>query len=212
MSVELMEKLEPKDATFNELMNGNYPWWENLKKDEDISIQIRKENYIDVYYNGGAILKKLKYNKTDKTFYAEIHIEYIPLKKEKDYIGLTLNEKGVNFKEPKKNQSKKSQDIKNKNIGPMVMAFSQFNESELKAVKNKVKIHFDAKTEKAIQFKYATSDPCIIDAEFQFNEDDEKSRIDLVRLDTSIKKIVLIEVKTIDDGRLFFEQEDTRGI
>jgi hypothetical protein len=184
MSVELMKKLNPDDATFVELKKkGKYPWWENLKKDEeDISIQIRKDNYIDVYRNGGAILKGLKYNTREETFTAKIHSKYIPLKN--DYVGLTLNAKGIEFTEK---------------IEPM--DFLQFNEPELKAVKQRVKDRFKSETEKAIQYKFATSDSYIIDTEFEMERED--LRIDLIRLDTTVKKIVLIEVKRMGDSRLF---------
>jgi hypothetical protein len=201
MSLSLMEKLRRDNVTFVELKNGNYPWWKNLKNDlknnNDISIQIRKGNYIDVYHNGGAILSRLKYNKKQKEFTAHIHLNYIPINKnkEEEYTGLTLNAECVKF---------------TKTIE--LMAFSKFNESVLKAVKQRIKTRFDSKTEKAIQYKFATNDPCIIDTEFQFNEVEEESRIDLVRLDTREKKIVLIELKTIDDSRLFLEKEDPKGI
>jgi hypothetical protein len=193
MSVKLMKGLDPNNITFVELQKKNkYPWWENLKRDKDISIQIRRENYIDVYRNGGAIIRNLRYG--GEAFAAEIHSEYIPIKKEnenKGYVGLTLNTKGVMFKET---------------IKPM--DFSQFDKPELKAVKHWIETRYDPKTEKAIQFKFATKDPCIIDTEFQFN----KSRIDLVRLDTSTNKIVFIEIKTIGDPWLFSGLEDSDNI
>jgi hypothetical protein len=184
MSVELKKKLNPDDATFVELKKGNYRWWENLKKDEDnISIQIRKDNYIDVYRNGGAILKGLKY--TGKAFTAEIHSEYIPIKRDKKgYVGLTLNADGISFKGTIES-----------------ITFKQFDDAELKAVKHRIEARFNSETEKAIQYKFATSDPFIIDTEFQMGR--ENLRIDLIRLDASVNKIVFIEVKTMGDTRLF---------
>ena len=64
--------LNPSDKTFIELQTGKYPWWENLKKNKNLSIQIRKGNTIDVYYNGGAILGELKYKEQEKAFGAKI--------------------------------------------------------------------------------------------------------------------------------------------
>jgi hypothetical protein len=67
-------------------------------------------------------------------------------------------------------------------------------------VTDRVKKYFGAESEKAIQYKFATNDPYVIDTEFQLGND---LRIDLVRLDASVKKIVFIEVKTMGDPRLF---------
>jgi len=186
MSESFKTKLNPADITFAELKTGNYPWWDNLKKNKDISIQIRKENTIDVYYNGGAVLKDLHYDDAKKTFTASIHSKYIPLKDEGEYKPLILSSKGVKFAEK---------------IDTMELA--QFEDTELKAVTNRIGKHHDSESEKAIQYKFANHDPYIIDTEFQAKK--LRLRIDLVRLDESLNKIVLIEVKTMGDSRLFAE-------
>jgi len=179
--------LNPSDKTFIELQTGKYLWWDNLKKNKNISIQIRKKNKIDVYYNGGAILGELVYDDQKKAFSARIHPKYIPLKNDNEYMSLTLNNNGVkiaNSFEP--------------------MGFSNFESDKLKLIMARVKKYYDSESEKAIQYDFATRDSCIIDAEFQF----DKLRIDLVRLDVVSKKIVFIEIKTIYDSRLFSDPED----
>jgi hypothetical protein len=176
-------KLDAANDTFVELQKGIYPWWNNLKANKDISIQIRKENTIDVYFNGGAILRKLKYNVREKGFTAEIHPKYIPLADEKSYQSLALNTSGIGF---------------TGKVEPM--DFSQLDAKHLKAVMGRIKDHFDSESEKAIQYKFATTDPYIIDTEFQWEGD---LRIDLVRLDAKAKKLTLVEIKTIGDPRLF---------
>jgi hypothetical protein len=182
--MELMEKLNPKDATFVELKMGNYPWWDNLKKNNDISIQIRKGNTIDVYYNGGAILRELKFDTTKRSFTASIHPKYIPLHDESNYQFLKLDSDGVKF---------------TGNIDRL--ALSQLGNTELKAITNRIKRYFGTESEKSIQYNFAVNDSYIIDTEFQMGR--EKLRIDLIRLDKSVKKIVFIEVKTMRDPRLF---------
>jgi len=175
--------LNPSDKTFIELQTGKYSWWENLKENENISIQIRKNNKIDVYYKGGAILGNLVYKK--KAFSARIHNKYIPLKNDKGYKSLILNNNDVKL-------ASKFEPI----------GFSNFESEKLKLIMDRVEKHYGSESEKAIQFGLVTCDPYIIDAEFQF---DKSLRIDLVRLDVNSKKIVFIEIKTIDDSRLFSE-------
>jgi hypothetical protein len=184
--------LNPSDGTFVELKAGNYPWWDNLKKNENISIQVRKDNTIDVYYNGGAILRSLKYNDQEKEFSAVIHPKYIPLERDNEYMALSLTKNNVKILD---------------SFDPM--GFSNFESAELKKIMGRVKKYHDSESEKAIQYKFATGDHCIIDTEFQLDD----SRIDLVRLDENSKKIVFVEIKTIDDSRLFSDpKKDDKNI
>jgi hypothetical protein len=162
------EHFNPNDKTFVELRSGKYPWWDNLKKNGEISIQIRKGNTLDVYYNGGAILKDLRYNDRQGVFAAHIHPKYIPLEDESRYQSLALSAGGVKF------------------TGKIdISAFSQFEDAKLKAVMDKIKRHFGSETEKAIQYSFAVKDPFIIDTEFKGEND---LRIDLIRLDDEAKK------------------------
>ena len=174
--------LNPDDKTFKELQGGNYPWWDNLKKNKNISIQIRKGNTIDVYYNGGAILGGMAYNVLKKEFDAKIHTKYVPLEKDNEYITLALTKNNVKITKP---------------FNPM--DFSIFENEKLKLIMDRVRAYQDGESEKAIQYNFATFDPYIIDTEFQ----DKSLRIDLVRLDVNTKKVVFIEIKTIGDSRLF---------
>jgi hypothetical protein len=187
MSKSFGTNLNPSDKTFVELKSGKYPWWDNLKKNENIFIQVRQSNNIDVYYNGGAILSQLQYADRKKMFIAQIHHKYIPLENKAIYQSLSLTPNGVEF--PK--------EIK-------TMDLSQFEDKKLKAVMDLIKKYYDTESEKAIQFEFIANDPFIIDAELQT---EKHGRIDLVRLDESVKKIVLIEVKTMGDSRLYTESK-----
>jgi len=183
--------LNPSDKTFVELQIGNYPWWNNLKDNNNISIQIRKNNKIDVYYNGGAILGELVYNDQKKAFSARIHNKYIPLKKDNGYKSLTLNNNDVKI---------------TSSFEPM--GFSNFESEKLKLIMSRVNKHYGSDSEKAIQFGLFKKDDYLIDAEFQYlSGDSSDSRIDLVRLDVASKKIVFIEMKTIKDPRLFSDPD-----
>jgi len=50
--------LNPKAEIFEELIKNPQPkWWTVLRKDKDLYIEIRKDNYINVYYYGGLVAK-----------------------------------------------------------------------------------------------------------------------------------------------------------
>jgi hypothetical protein len=202
MSKSFKITLNPADKTFTELATGNYPWWENIKKNKSISIQVRKENTISVYYNGGLILKDLQYNVAEKAFASSIHQKYIPLKdedKEEDEDKEDDDKKdkdAINYYQP---LSLKANGVKF--TGQIIpMPLSQFEDAKIKAITKRVKKYHNSKLEKAIQYKFAAFDQYIIDTEFQV--ENTGSRIDLVRLDKSVQKIVLIEVKRMGDSRL----------
>lgn len=50
-----MKKLDPDNQLFNELESNPPDWWKTLVNDKDAYIDIRKDNYIDVYFNGGIL-------------------------------------------------------------------------------------------------------------------------------------------------------------
>ena len=57
MAKVTFETLNHNAALFYELKGGNYTWWENIKKDPRLYIEIRKDNNINVYYEGGSVVK-----------------------------------------------------------------------------------------------------------------------------------------------------------
>ncbi len=68
-------------SLFKELSEHAPKWWELLKQDKEIYIEIRKDGYMDAYYNGGAIVKELRYSSSD--FKAKIHAKYLGEKGDK---------------------------------------------------------------------------------------------------------------------------------
>jgi hypothetical protein len=53
-----MKTINPNTKLFVSLEKSPPGWWENLKNDKEIVIEIRSdknESYIDCYYNGGCI-------------------------------------------------------------------------------------------------------------------------------------------------------------
>ncbi len=53
--------LDPKNALFENIKKGNTPeWWDDVIKDSEVYIELRKGYQMDVYYNGGAIFREVK--------------------------------------------------------------------------------------------------------------------------------------------------------
>lgn len=59
------------------LLKSNPPeWWSSVNDDPEIHAEIRKDKYIDAYYNGGAVLKELTWTE-EYGYKAKIHAKYL---------------------------------------------------------------------------------------------------------------------------------------
>ena len=87
------EKINTKSALFAELKSGKYPWWDKVKRDPNLYIDVRKDNNINVYYEGGSVMK-LHYCSKHKKVQAFTHEKYL-YGVGKGYVEIadTLNEK-----------------------------------------------------------------------------------------------------------------------
>lgn len=154
--------------------------WNTFLKDNDIYIDIRKNNYIEVYYNGGRILKiEKKHKYAQKKFVENI------IKIESSNRSCCVDNK-INCLE------KNIKDIKNK------LKKSYPNDSE-KGIQGKYASNKEGILKKGL----------ILDTEFAFNgfkykEEERNIRIDMVYLeiDKNIPKLYFVELKTDDDSRL----------
>lgn len=183
-----MNRLKINDPLFKTLSDNPPDWWKVLINDEDINIQIRKDNSIEAYYKGGAIIRELKWNRRDSGFQGNINYQYIPLESEASYIPFNFGKFSVEF--GKVNISK----------------LNNFKSKSLKKIKNILDNFYSEYSEKTIQAKFIRNDPYFIDSEFMYNPREhniDSLRIDLTRVDTKMKKIVFIELKTIADRRLY---------
>lgn len=164
---------------------GNPPrWWTALKGDPDVSIQIRKNNTIDVYYNGGAIIRSLSYSRG--RFHGEIHHKYIPVhcRGKEGYVEYSFDG-GIEFGK----------------VEPV--GVQDFSAPVLRKIKSNIANHYPNESEKGIQYLFVKNDPFYLDSEFQHGN---QMRIDLVRIDAKSGKIVFVEVKTMGDTRLYTEE------
>ena len=69
---------------FDIIENENPIWWQNIIADKDLYVELRKDNYINVYYYGGCVAK-ISYQAGVK---AEIHNKYLdkPIKVKNTYV------------------------------------------------------------------------------------------------------------------------------
>jgi hypothetical protein len=183
-----METSLNKDhSLFKRLKENPQLWWSNLKSDPDLYIDIRKDNYINVYYNGGSIIRLGGESK----FKAKIHFEYIPLEKDSDYLSYEFQNGNISLKEQK------------------VIDINNFEKQSLDKIKKRIKQFYPDNSEKGIQGKYIIHNNKIskngngffVDTEFQYKD----SRIDMVWVDLITKEIAFVELKTIGDQRLYLD-------
>ena len=189
-----MKTIKPNTNLFHFLEKNPPKWWENLKNDKEIVIEIRSDkckSYIDCYYNGGCILRGLECDGKGN-FKGKIHYKYLPIifKINNDYINydFSSNNRNINY------------NIVNLGI-PNV---NNFDKKTLFLIKKQVEKYYPNDSEKGYQYKFIQKDPYFIDSEFQYNGFCGKDlRIDLVRINSRIKKIVFIELKKFGNPGLF---------
>jgi hypothetical protein len=199
-----MERLNVRDPLFNRLSreNENLPkWWKALISDDDIIIQIRKDNSIDAYFNGGTVITGLKF--CNGEFSGRIHIKYIPIIKSKQKESHERNGGSEEIEDDKAGYIKYSfggDSIEFGQIQPIKL--ENFSTTKLRRIKDRVLKYYLNDSEKGIQYAFIKDDPSFIDSEFQYRHDNKTIRIDLVRVDIKKKQLVFIEVKRMMDTRL----------
>jgi len=188
----LMKKIDSNNKLFHFLESSPPLWWENLKNDKEIVIELRSDkskSYIDCYYNGGCILGGLNCDGKGN-FKGKIHYKYIPIK---------LNNKGDYVKYNFENQQ-----IDLNHLKPSIPDLNNFDIKTISLIKKQVENYYPNNSEKGYQYKFIQEDPYFIDSEFQYNKFfGNDLRIDLVRLDHSVKKIVFVELKLFGNKELF---------
>lgn len=186
-----MKRLNHKDNLFLSLEKENPDWWQVLIADKDIYIDIRKDNYIDVYYNGGNIISELKHN--GEEYSGKINYKYL-LPEKSEYIKYDFSWESPSL-------IKSQVDLIN---------LKSFDEASIKRIKANISKYYPASSEKGIQARFIKNAEQFIDSEFAYNYGNEKLRIDLIWIDIKAKKIVPVELKTMGDSRLYtneiFEQ------
>lgn len=174
-------KLNPKAKIFQELQLQQPKWWKLFSNDKELYIDIRKDNYINIYYYGGSLAKISYVN----GFVAEIHQKYLGDKNPR-----RTTQEGKKIYEYDRINLSTITDIKISEIKNLIQS------EYLRNIDN------EKPAEKSIQGKIIKENSNYIDSEFQFNKDSEigKLRIDLIELSDGI--LSFIELKVISDSRL----------
>lgn len=169
--------LNPEAEIFKEIKDKQPLWWKLFLEDDELYIDIRKDNYINVYYLGGSFAK-IEY-KND--FIAEIHYKYLEPENPQNKTYLSINLETID--------KAKIAEIKRK------------IEKTLRGSDN------EHPSEKRIQGEMIVQNSDYIDSEFQFNQDYENGilRIDLIELKHG--SLSFVELKGISDNRLRNDEE-----
>jgi len=183
----MFSSINPNSKLFKELKNQTPDWWIRLINDNDLYIDIRKDNSINVYYYGGS-LARIEYKW--KNFQATVHQKYLG----------DFNPRG----KTKKGNDKFEYDLIN---------LSSFDKAEIESIKSRIKeiytkhIENERPAEKWIQGKLILENKKYIDSEFQFNKGSKlgKLRIDLIELLSD--QLSFVELKGITDSRLRNEKK-----
>jgi len=184
----LFSSLDPKSKLFEEIKIQNPKWWNLLREDEELYVEIRKDNSINVYFLGGSIARIVYKN----GFVAKIHQKYLGDDKPR---GKT-----------KRGNDKFEYDK---------IDLSKLNELKIAEIKKRIKTDYirhisgEKPSEKWIQDKIIKENPRYIDSEFQFNKDVKigKLRIDLIELSDGV--LSFVELKGVFDSRLRNKAQST---
>lgn len=173
MAKVTFETLNPEAPLFTELSKkGEYKWWEKMKNHSDLYIEIRKDNNINVYYQGGSVVK-LHYCKKHKKIQAFTHPKYLG-KEGKNYVNC---------------------------IDYLDKSFESILENIRTNYSQKKGISKENWSEKYIQGNIIMAHRGnYIDSEFAYNDNQLKIRVDLVECIAG--ELRFVELKRIDDNRM----------
>ncbi|WP_287072030.1 hypothetical protein [Prevotella sp. LMAG:51] len=190
--------LKPEAKIFQELKK-NPSWWARFKNDSSLYIEIRKDNQVNVYFEGGSVAR-IHYCSKHKKLQVFTHHKYLNLpapSKRNAYIECS----GI-IDEPKETNSEIL--VCDKVIERVKTCYSQ--KHAINGIVDKEKW-----SEKFIQGTLITqSSDFHLDSEFAYNDATDKNRIDLIRCDNGV--ITFVELKRIADGRMLHKTDESPEI
>lgn len=163
-------------------------WWKNIKSDKDLNIELRKDNYINVYYYGGCVAKIWYDNK----LHAETHHKYLNLPQRANTIYLDSIDYLSSEKKINDIKSAISDIFLNENIdGNQKRNDKKLTESCEKKVQGRLILD---------------SEDNYIDSEFAYNRSRQRIRFDLIKVENGL--ISFVELKLISDKRLTSKKDN----
>lgn len=163
-------------------------WWKQFKSNQSLYIEIRKDNQVNVYFEGGSIAR-IHYCSKHKKLQIFTHHKYLGIKEETPlYVEC----------------SKIIEDQFDTIISNVKSEYSQ------KKAKEGI-IRKEDWSEKYIQSHLINNSKNVhLDSEFAYKDSVSDTRIDLIKVVNGT--IVFVELKRLDDGRMLKETDDNPEI
>ena len=180
------DTLKPDARIFLEL-NNNPHWWNRFKEDSSLYIEVRKDNQVNVYFEGGSIAR-IHYCSKHRKLQVFIHHKYLGIPKPAD------NNLYVEY-------SDKIGSCLNDVLDRVKTVYSQKGSIDGVVPKDKW-------SEKYIQGTLIVqSRQYHLDSEFAYNDSETSNRIDLVRCSDGM--VTFVELKRMGDNRMLHETDAT---
>lgn len=161
MAQVTFEKLNVESALFAKLKSGKYPWWDKVKNNPNLYIDVRKDNNLNVYFEGGSVIK-LHYCSRHKKIQAYTHKKYL-YKEGKGYVECA--------------------DMLNENIDTIIENIPTFL-SQRKGVEK------ESWSETYIKGHIITKRPNHLDSEFAYTDEGRNIQIDLIECVNGVIRFV----------------------
>ena len=187
------------DSKIFEELKKNPSWWTRFKNDKSLYIEIRKDNQVNVYFEGGSIAR-IHYCSKHKKLQVFTHHKYLNLpapSKSNAYIECS----GIIDKPVK--TVKKDEEIL---VCDTIIERIRTIYSQKLSINNKEKW-----SEKFIQGSIIVQSSAFhLDSEFAYNDEVSQNRIDLVRCDEGV--VTFVELKRMSDGRMLHKTDESPEI
>lgn len=162
-------------------------WWKRFKEDASLYIEIRKDNQVNVYFQGGSVARIHFCSKKNRL---QLFTHY-------KYLGMPAPSKASLYEEC----SEKIEGCLEEVLERVKKEYSQKHQIDGVVPKEKW-------SEKYIQGTLIVqSRHCHLDSEFAYIDGETNNRIDWVRCDDGV--VTFVEVKRMDDGRMLHETDAT---
>ena len=184
------EKLKQDATIFGLLEKENLVWWQKCKNDPSLYIEIRKDNQVNIYFEGGSVAR-IHYCSKHKVLQVFTHYKY-----------LGEDKSSTTYVECVNRLEQEIDSILNRIKGKY---------SQKKAVDGK--LSKEQWSEKYIQGNLIVNNrDTHLDSEFAYIDDTQNLdiRIDLVRCVDGV--IQFVELKRLDDGRMLKSTDENPEI
>lgn len=162
-------------------------WWKRFKEDPSLYIEIRKDNQVNVYFQGGSVARIHYCSKKGQLQVFTHH----------KYLGEPAPSKGSLYKECSEQIGNCLEEV----LERVKKEYSQKHQVGGVVPKEKW-------SEKYIQGTLIIqSRHCHLDSEFAYIDGETNNRIDWVRCDNG--NVTFVELKRMDDGRMLHETDAT---